>query len=224
MKKLYIAILVILSSFNSYSQDNPKFMFSGSLGAMYSSYSSNLESEYPNSDLAVRYISLADHTNFNFNINPQFGYFISPRYVLGIGVEYVRESEKYDTKLVNKTLTTGFLLSPFMRYYTSNKLFVQFEFHIGSSKEEIDGNSVNIPGNTGFSTINLTSDFNTVPHGFGAGIGYSIPLSQTISLEPAIKYLWNRQSAKLNFPGEQKKFDININMVLFTVGLNYLTK
>jgi hypothetical protein len=83
---------------------------------------------------------------------------------------------------------------------------------------------VEIPGNTGFSSITFTSDFSTVPRGFGASVGYSIPLSESISLEPSIKYLWNTQPAKLSSPAEQKDYDVKINMLLFTVGLNYFMK
>lgn len=77
MKNLYLPILVALFSFNSYSHDNPKFMFAGSIGAMYSSYNSNFELEYPNSDLGNRFTSLANHQDFTFNLNPQIGYFIN---------------------------------------------------------------------------------------------------------------------------------------------------
>jgi len=91
-------------------------------------------------------------------------------------------------------------------------LFLHSEFDYGLSKQSFKGRT--IPGSTGF--IDLSGYYYFRIIGFSAGIGYSIHLTESLGIEPSIRYLgvkFNENNAKNDF--NRKGLLMNIGMIYF---------
>lgn len=103
MKKTILITIILLFSFNTYSQIvKKKWMLGGDLAFSYSESKSE---------------SSVDSKSFNVNISPNIGYFIWDKFALGTKLNY--SGNRYKSNSGNSTFDR-LLISPFMRYYFLN--------------------------------------------------------------------------------------------------------
>lgn len=95
----------------------------------------------------------ADNSTTYFNLKPTVGYFFADDLALGLGVDFSSTS-------FNGNSNSSFSLSPFVRYYVTDPIFVQVHANIGLD----DGAGT----------------------AFGAAVGYSWFLSNNVAIEPAL--------------------------------------
>ena len=122
MKKLFIAILMLITSATTHAQFNKGRKLIGGQVSFSTSPDSDYKSTY-------------------FELTPQFGYFIANNLAVGAGVNYYRQNNS------DSYLSTSLQIEPFVRYYFKPGIFVQGSYGLGPGKVR-----TNFPTNTGQST------------------------------------------------------------------------
>ena len=130
-----------------------------------------------------------DKLQRTFSFQPQFGYFLSPRFVVGTGV--ILQTSKIKFAITPTNLTT-LSFTPFMRYYVATKKvnpFIQFGGIFATTLTKTDKTFPNRTalnlgvGNTLFLNKNVALDFTvsynywlkgTLNNGINSGIGLQI--------------------------------------------------
>lgn len=80
-----------------------------------------------------------DNKNNSFSIAPQYGYFVSDNFALGLGLGYSWDKAELGDK---ETTHDSFTLTPYGRYYAGNsnvKFFGQLSVPMAWGNEKIDG-------------------------------------------------------------------------------------
>ncbi|NHB67445.1 autotransporter domain-containing protein [Perlabentimonas gracilis] len=167
------------------SQDS-KFLVSGSIGfSVTDSYHISGFDTHGKSSLLV--------TNGSIT----FGYFVSEQFMIGASISHQYSSSKYSSTYYSNSSNSSNTVSPLFRRYFNSNLFTQVQVNLGA----ITINYAPIPDSE-YETINKT---HKTIYGLGAGIGYSLELSESISIEPKVLYQINRHNSSLSsMPDEIK--------------------
>lgn len=180
MIKLLFSFLIFYAlTVISLKAQNDKFLVGGVIGTSFANdkYESNTSSK---------------NTDFDFSTSIVFGHFLIENLVIGSELTFNTGVSKSERNLNSKTITTDWILSPFVRYYLS-ELFFQLQFNAGKSTYENSGSIY-------FDNVleEFYSKSNHTIIGGSLGIGYNIKLSDKIFIEPQIRYSVNRYKNKYN--------------------------
>lgn len=129
-------------------------------------------------------------TNTNFSLDPQAGYFLSPRFALTLGASL--STSKFPSGTAN-----ALVFMPGARMYLYKGLFASAQVGIGHQKVNADANSI---------AVNLFS--------YEGGIGYSIFLNKHVAIEPALIY----RSNNFDQIGASNGFTRSERLLNFSVG------
>jgi hypothetical protein len=110
-------------------------------------------------------------------LTPSVGYFLTDNIAVGLGLSYLSEDDNgdpstFDGQYIDKALN----LSPYVRYYMNDKLFLNAGFGIAN------GSSVN-NWNDGSSSI--TDEIKISGFGLNVGAGLSLMWGERVAIEPA---------------------------------------
>jgi outer membrane protein len=121
MKKLIIALLMLLTSATTYAQFNKGRMLVG--GQL------SLNTTSPD----------ADYKGVSFSLAPQFGYFVVNNFAVGAGINYSAQKNKSD---YSSYFSTSLQFQPFVRYYFKPGIFVHGSYGIGAGRTEFTSDNV----------------------------------------------------------------------------------
>lgn len=189
MKKLLLSLaacVMIIAGAQAQTEQGG-IMAGGSVGLNFGSY----HGEYDGNK--------GDKTKtFDINFAPKIGYFVSDGLAVGLGINLNSHSEKEDGD-DDKYTSNTFLISPFVRYYSSVGLFGDASIGIGSQKSKY--------GSDGESKDNV--------FGWSLGAGYAIFLNDHVSIEPMISY--NHMGLT---DGDDSKYKTKVGQIMIQVGFN----
>lgn len=198
MKKLFTILCVALLTFSVSAQtqtDQGTFLIGLNTGLGYSNMNITDVEGYGSANWGDTYDEQSSST-LNFNLTDfsallesvRFGYFIADNLAIGLGLNFRLDgtNEDYVSTLNSagtddvKATTTTFGIEPIVRYYVrwgKGSLFTQFSYEIGSETYSVELSEQDNPDDM----ITKSSDL-------GFGIGYSIYVSDHISIEPLVGY------------------------------------
>ncbi len=150
-----------------------------------------------------------------FNITPSIGYFFVDRFMVGLGMDYLKVSQSDNSATTVKTGETSdsrLLFGPQLRYYIP--LGTDQAFFLGG---------VSGFGNSNTTTVvnGKTQTINTRINTYGFGPGYTIFSSRCLALETQVKYNFGTTTSKLDLDGIQQTTKAKTNAVDFVVGASY---
>lgn len=187
----YLALTLVFVAFNLelIAQDQGQILMSGSTGLNFSSLSLN---DIEPNNLPSGYESSTSTLDLDLTL----GYFLIDGLAAGLSVNSSSTTSKFDYNGVsdeNKTTIT--IIAPMIRYYVAETdLYSQLSYGFGSNVDK-DTNGSN------------SSENKTKVSSLGIGIGYSIFLSDDISLSPSLGY------SMVNSTVEDGSVDSNGNTV-----------
>ena len=106
-------------------------------------------------------------------ITPTFGYFIADKLAFGLSFSYFNRNDNGDPAVSGQRTTLSMTVSPFVRYYMNDKLFISGGFSMGSGKTttKMDGMDDVVEENSSF--------------GLNVGTGLSLMWGERVAIEPA---------------------------------------
>lgn len=140
--------------------------------------------------------------NFTIGTDAYCGYFISNQISIGLLTDFSIKSSKYSNTLNdNKSteISNNYYFGPFLRFYTKPGIFFEEVFALGF-------------GQIGFND----NPEKTQNYSFSTGIGYSLFITNSIALEPLIKYKYE----KTYWDSEDVIEAINSG-IYFSIGLQF---
>lgn len=153
-----------------------------------------------------------------FNLSPGIGYFLVDNFVMGIGMDWIRNNSSTGvdlnggTTIPNDSQNNNLLFGPFVRYFLptgdDNAFFIGAVFGFGNSKNQ-------------FTSDNQTQSINNSLLTMGAGPGYTIYSNNGLALEALVKYNFARSISEIDVQGIQRTSKTWTNAVDFSVGLQY---
>lgn len=198
LRKTLIALTCLLAFLptTSKSQHN-KFLVSGSIGfSITDTYHVNGFDSYGKTTLLVT------------NGSVTFGYFVSEYFMIGASISHQYSSSKYSNQIYSNSSTSSNTISPLIRKYLNSNLFAQVQVNLGTHTISY----AQLPDSE-YETIDKA---HKTILGLGAGIGYSIELSESISIEPKVLYQINWHNSRLSSMPDEFKL-----MVFSELGLVY---
>ena len=198
---LFLIPLLILSLIDSKAQENNKMLIGGTFGFNFSNYSES-----------NNFLTGGIDKTVSFSTSPLVGYSITENFMAGLALEYNTNSVYYSSNNYLKNIKQiDFLINPFVRAYFKQSFFIQGQFNIGNSKQNLNFNKDIAAGdpNDPLPVSDLESKYFTI--GYGIGVGYDISLSQKIKLEPLIRYVNNKYNEK-GTDSSYKTSDIILNL------------
>lgn len=115
------------------------------------------------------------HTNTNFSIAPQFGYFVIDRLALGASLDFSLSNNKSKVDEEDVSYTTV-QIAPFVRYYLPAGIFFQGEFGVGTTKASgTNWNGATVEGKENVFSWSLAA-------------GYAIMINESVAIEPMLGY------------------------------------
>ena len=198
MKKLFTILCVAVLTFSVSAQtqtDQGTFLIGLNTGLGYSNTnitdieglgSATWGDAYDEQSSSTLNLNLTDFSALLESV--KFGYFIADNFAIGLGLnfsvdgtneDYISDLNSAGTNDVNATTTT-FGIEPIIRYYVrwgKGSLFTQISYGMGSETYSVELSEVDNP-----------DDVITEASNLGFGIGYSIYVSDHISIEPLVGY------------------------------------
>ena len=160
-------------------------------------------------------VNSGTQTATQFSITPNIGYFFADRFVLGIGMDYLRTSSDDNattTTTDGSSSDSRLLFGPSLRYYfpvtNDQAFFLGIVSGFGTS-------------NTKVNVDNKTQTINTNIKSFGFGPGYTIFSSRCIAMEAQMKYNFGSTNSKIDISGIQQTTNSKNNAFDFVVGVSY---
>lgn len=156
----------------------------------------------------------ADKSDFNFNVIPSVGYFVSDNFALGTGVGYA-----YNKEVSENNLNEAFQVSPFGRYYVG--LSDQFKFFGQLSVPLAFGSNKDVAndGKVGDKTATTTSI------GVNLAPGFAFFPTKKLGIELSVGGLgYNSLTVKDTPTGDKatlNTFGLNANTVKANVGVMF---
>ncbi len=204
MKIIFLLIpLNIVSIIALNAQNDQKMLIGGTFGFNFSNY-----------DDSNNFLVGGIDKTVDFSTSPLVGYSITNNIMAGLALEYNTANVYYQPSQYLKNIKQiEFLISPFIRFYFKQSFFIQGQFNIGNTKQNLNYNkdvAIGDPNDPLFVT-DLESKYFTL--GYGIGLGYDINLSQNIKLEPLIRYVNNKYNEK-DTDSSFKTSDIVLNLGL----------
>jgi hypothetical protein len=172
MKKLSLTLLILASIIHVLNGQIEKPIKKGTI-LLGGSFSINFEKEETKYLATVSRPARTSKTDIKtFETDAYFGYFLSDQVTFGLKTDIIFEQYKYPrTSYIEKEVNNFFYAGPFLRYYTKFGLFAEGSASIAISKI----------GWTEFPDKSTGYELAT-------GIGYSIFLTNSVAIEPMIKY------------------------------------
>jgi hypothetical protein len=188
MKKFVIFLLIFTLTQVLFSQQNDFFKKNTILTGGLFSFDLQ-KTNYPDAP--------AHHSNSGkFESDFYLGYFIFNHFALGLKTHISTYKEKLFLETnVYKSKYSIIAIGPFIRYSTNFKLFIEADAEYGFIKQV-------------YGTETNRKDF-----AYSAGIGYSFFLSNSVALEPQIKYKYYHLPSKNNL-NEQIRNGLNFSLGL----------
>lgn len=154
-----------------------------------------------------------------FNLSPAIGYFFANNFVLGIGMDWLRTTNKTGIDVSGGTTPTqessnnNILFGPFLRYFIptgdDKAFFIGTSLSFGNSKNEFTGSD------------NTTQSINTSLLTLGVGPGFTIFSTDGWALETLIKYNFAKSDSEIDIQGLKRTSKSWTNAVDFSVGVQY---
>jgi hypothetical protein len=128
--------------------------------------------------------NLADVSWQDYSLTPTVGYFITDNMMVGTGFSMGSSSESgidpYASTLTNvEGKTSGFDMSPFLRFYFGEALYASAGISIGSTS------STTTYTDATNSSLNTVVEGGTSSFGLNIGVGYSLMWNDRIAIEPS---------------------------------------
>ncbi len=153
-----------------------------------------------------------------FNLAPGIGYFFVDNLVLGVGMDWLRNTSSTGVDLnggtaaPQKSDNNNLLFGPFLRYFIptgdDKAFFIGTTVGFGNSKNQFTADSKTQSINTNLLTV-------------GVGPGFTIYSSNGLALEALVKYNFARSNSEIDVQGVKRTSKTNTNAVDFSVGLQY---
>ena len=194
MKKLFTILCTLMITFSLSAQtDQGTFLIGLNTGLGFSS-TNITDIEGLGSDWDDVYDKQSS-SNLNFNLTDfsallesvGFGYFVADNFAIGLSMIYISDGTNTDyVSDLNtfwndeKITTTTFVVEPGVRYYMEmgeGFLFGQLSYGMGSNTTKVELSEQDDP-----------DDEVMKVSGLGIGVGYSILVSDNISIEPVLGY------------------------------------
>jgi hypothetical protein len=173
MNKLILGVLFFCCVVNANTQEKRIYLLGGDIGAFYTKNKVIQGiSDYTHFD-----IYSFDLENFRIQLTPNFFYFVSDRFLVGGGVEWLRNSINYNRAIIQKTTDDLFVFYPAARGYIYRGIFLQGQFDIGKSFGNIESLS--------FHGYDYSKEITSGIYGFSAVAGYSIEVGSNIFIDCA---------------------------------------
>ncbi|TAE52243.1 MAG: hypothetical protein EAZ89_08785 [Bacteroidetes bacterium] len=153
-----------------------------------------------------------------FNLSPAIGYFLATNFVVGISMDWLRNSSSTGVDLNGGTTppqtsnNDNLLFGPFIRYFLP--LDYDKAFFIGTTVGF--GNSQNQ-----FTSDNTTQSIDNSLLTIGAGPGFTIFSSNGLALEALVKYNFAQSISQIDVQGVSRTSKTWTNAIDFSVGLQY---
>lgn len=233
MKKIIIVAILLISFWVlGYSQDKNILLIGGNVGGMFSSNNIsdlNINSHLsygggfsPTNLIGTYGDNSGDYKTLYLELNPNILFYLTDKFLIGIGFVLLNEQNKYESNLITKSEMTSYLISPSIRYFIYQGFFGQLEYNIGKSLQNIISNNISIPGQTGFSSSDYSTNIDSNTNGFGISAGYSIQLGNNVTSELALNYMRNKNKFNYDNKNEDGTYNIKQNMVLVSLGFKYI--
>jgi hypothetical protein len=153
-----------------------------------------------------------------FNLAPGIGYFFANNLVLGVGMDWLRNTTSTGVDLSGGTTApqksdnNNLLFGPFLRFFIptddDKAFFIGSTLGFGNSKNQFTAN-------------NQTQSVNTNLLTLGVGPGFTIFSKNGLALEALVKYNFARSNSQIDVQGVQRTSKTLTNAVDFSVGLQY---
>ncbi|MCU4176427.1 outer membrane beta-barrel protein [Carboxylicivirga sp. N1Y90] len=115
--------------------------------------------------------------DYNFNLTPNLGYFISDGLAIGASLPLGYTFSKVSDGTESKSFSYG--ISPFVKYYFDFGMFVE---------GQVAWHNVNEESESDF----LEKDFDVTSKSLGLAVGYAIFINSKVSIEPKLIYRWSK--------------------------------
>lgn len=148
--------------------------------------------------------------HFYFQLEPQYGYFISTGLAVGISPSLYNSYTKYDQ---GESSNYGFGIGPFLKYYSESGLLIQVSSHLIYSHQY---SKLNEPFGNSSATYNGFT-FDLTP-----GFGYALFLNSKVSLETTLNYshAFSHSKAESGYIEYQSNsINSSSNSLFFSIGL-----
>ena len=152
------------------------------------------------------------------NITPSLAYFFADRFLVGIGMDFLKTTSSDNTNNTNnsasadKSADSRLLFGPQLRYYlpinSSQAFFLGSVSGFGTSNTDIV-----VDGKTQKVSTNIKS--------FGFGPGYTIFSNNCIAMEAQLKYNFGSTESSVDIAGIKQTTNSKINAWDFVVGVSY---
>ena len=140
--------------------------------------------------------------NFTIGTDAYCGYFISNHVTMGILTDFSIKSSKYSNTLNdNKStdISNNYSFGPFFRFYTMPGVFFEGAAALGFGQAGLNDNPEKIKN-----------------YSFSSGIGYSLFITNSIALEPLIKYKYEK-----TYWDSEDVIEASNSGIYFSIGLQF---
>jgi len=177
-----------------------------------------------NQDLDYNVSSL-NHTNFSLNLSPSILFYLSERFLLGGGIEWLYVNKNMEDHIFHEVTDNSFVFYPSIRSYLHKGLFLQGQLDIGTSLYNMEANEVfTVSSGSGY-YLNKSNKTSGLVYGFGIAGGYSIKLAEQILADVALKYIYHRSELDIESPRITEGTFRNVqSKIHFTLALRYQVK
>jgi len=189
MKKIFLAAVLVLSAFTLQAQvGQGKFLAGGSFSLDFGTE----RNTFQNNNTTVT----TERSYREIIFNPRIGYFLTENLALGLGFDISsRSSERANGNVENDFTSTG--VGVFARYYFPANIFG--EGYIGYLSQRAGAGN----GQENYTGL-----------GYSVGVGYAYFLSNSVALEPMVKFAGYSTSWT-----EDERFKRSRAGVIFGIGL-----
>ncbi len=213
---LTFGLLIILSKGLLIAQEK-KAILGGNLGAMYYKNKSNLSKD--NLLLLTGDTNAAHYKAFILQVAPDISFYLSERFLLGVGVESLSNTKNHNSSLIQKETVKTKLFYPVARYYFTDNFYLQGRLDYGWSSLKIksESDSFFIP----YNSINYSKKLTTTTFGYGIASGYSLMLGDNIMLDLAVNFIKHFSKEKHDKSMSYNGVDFKYNQDLFFLSLGF---
>lgn len=195
MKPTFLLLLLFSASTSIIFAQEQKFFVGGNFATQYSS------TMFMNGLSASSGIS-----TLGASFGPTFGYFIKKKVVLGAELDFnwtrsVYGDYAFTINPSNYSVLRNVSISPFVRKYFDNSLFVHGGITVGKSYMETFQSDSFMP--------NYQQKYNSF--GLGIGLGYSFSLCEKVRFEPMLKYNLVRYNGQNDQSMDNLKSNISLS-------------
>lgn len=235
IKNIITVTLLISFWLGGYSQVKNILLIGGDIGAMFSQNDisdldinnnsfANLGGFTPTNLMGTYGNNSGDYKTFYIDLNVSALYYLTDKFLIGIGIGLLDEQIKYDSELITKSEMISYLISPKFRYYIYQGFYGQIQCNIGKIRQDIKCNHLVFPPSSSISIIDYSTIIEGKTFGFGISAGYSILLGSNLTVDLALRYLRNKNKFEYENISEDGTYNIKQNTALISIGLKYILR